>query len=413
MINYTGFEWLMIDLCSHFGHDKWQYPKRIEWTKELLPLFKVSTVELLKSNLAPWIAVADNKPHFTGSALAIWDTIQGEASNWTVAQDSASSGAQLMSCLMKCETGMYNTGVLGTDFPDLYTTVNEKLSNGGLDIPRKLLKKGMIPHMYASTAAPEAIFGDNYPMFLTAYAQSVPMAQLLSDALVNAWNSAATEHCWELPDGFDVRVPVLVTEEKQIPYKEHKFAYRFQRIGTKEKGKAAGTKSLSPNVIHSYDAYVLRELARRCNYDVSVLGAALEALWEMPAGKVDIESATALKRCEQRFKKYGQVSLVAVEHINAGSVRYISDEYRNTLIELINEVMDHTSFEIKTVHDEFSCLPNHVTKMKQHYNRILQETYLGKWMYVVLERLSGRTLVAPKVDQDIAQQILNAPFSIG
>lgn len=408
---YSGFEWLLIDLASRFGKDKDLFQDRIRWAQELLPLFKVDTINELKSNLASWIDIADDAPHFAGAALAIWDAYLGNVSNWTVSQDAASSGAQLMSCLMKCETGMHSTGVLGTLVPDLYTSVHKKMPTS--KISRKVLKKGMIPHMYASSAAPKAIFGDDYEEFLRAYFSCVPKAQILSDMLVDAWNSSATEHVIIAPDGFVGRIPVLVREEKRIPYGEHTFTYQYDRIGTKKKGKAAGTKSLSANTVHLYDAYVLRELSRRCNYNTDTLLNALGAL-RSPSPHVDLDASTKLKELDKLSKSFNMVSLVAIEYISPESTRFLSKWYKDKLISLIEDVLNFADpFEVKVVHDDFGCHPNHVGAMKLHYNYLLQETYLSKWLEVTLAKLTGKAVIPMQVNLDTAKQILDAPYSIG
>tara|TARA_B110000503_G_C7156041_1_gene417345 strand:- start:1798 stop:3033 length:1236 start_codon:yes stop_codon:yes gene_type:complete len=409
---FSGFEWLLLDLASRFGKDKDTYNARIQWAEELLPLINVKTKSELKVNLEPWVATADDKPHFVGAALAIWDTIQNSASNWMVSQDSASSGAQLMSCMTKCHTGMSNTGVLGTDVPDLYTSVNDRMGEQGSTLPRKVLKKGMIPHMYASTVSPKRIFGESYNTFLKAYGETVPRAQILSDLLVDAWNSKATEHVVTAPDGFVAILPVLIQAHKIIPFKSHSYKYVYNTKGTKPKGKAKGTKALSANTTHIYDAYILRELNRRCNYSQTQVIAALEALTNPNLGKVDQCKAVKLKELEKLAKDFNQVSIVAVEYIDKNTAACVSESYRNQLVEILEQVLLSDSFEIKNVHDDFACLPNYVSHMKFMYNLLLKETYIGKWIYAVLEKLTGKAYPVSKVDMVIADQILNASYSI-
>ena len=412
MYTFSGFEWLLIDLASRFGKDKEDYQVRIDWAVELIPLINVETEAELKTNIEPWVTIADDRPHFVGAALAIWDTLQGRESNWAVSQDSASSGAQLMSCMTKCHTGMHNTGVLGDDLPDLYTTVNKLMGKQGSPLPRKVLKQGMIPHMYASTAAPKRIFEDSYPAFLRAYAETVPRAQILSDLLVDAWNSNTTEHVVIAPDGFEGVMPVLVQEHKVIPFKDHSYKYVYSAKGTKLKGKAKGTKALSANTTHIYDAYMLRELNRRCNYSADMVVAAIDALTNPKLGKVDQHKVTKLKGLERLSQEFNQVSIVALEYIDVSTAACVSHNYRNQLVVILEQVLLSTSFEIKNVHDDFAALPNYVSHMKYVYNTLLRETYLGKWIYAVLEKLTGKTYPVSTIDIDVANQIIEAPYAI-
>lgn len=412
MYMFSGFEWLLIDLASRFGKDKDKYQARIDWAAELIPLINVRTEAELKTNLEPWINIADDKPHFVGAALAIWDTLQGRVSNWAVSQDSASSGAQLMSCMTKCHTGMSNTGVFGTDVPDLYTTVNNLMGEHGSKLPRKVLKKGMIPHMYASTVSPKRIFEESYPIFLKAYGETVPRAQILSDLLVDAWDSNTTEHVVIAPDGFEAVMPVLIQEHKVIPFKDHSYKYVYSAKGTKLKGKAKGTKALSANTTHIYDAYMLRELNRRCNYSADIVVAAIDALTNPKLGKVDQHKVTKLKGLERLSQEFNQVSIVALEYIDVSTAACVSHNYRNQLVVILEQVLLSTSFEIKNVHDDFAALPNYVSHMKYMYNVLLRETYLGKWIYAVLKKLTGKVYPVSKIDAELADEILLATYAI-
>lgn len=344
---YSPFEWLLIDLASQYGMDKDTYSERIQWSVSQLNLFKVDSLLELQSSLSELLAESDDKAAFMGVALALWDTYKGIPSSWEVAQDAASSGAQLMSCLMKCETGMAHTGVLGTKVPDLYTDVHTAMDTASID--RKTLKKGMIPYMYASEKAPKAVFGADYPKFISAYGACVPAAQRLSNILVDCWDSEATEYTWELPDGFEVYIPVINQNQKKIPYKNHRVEYRFNELGTIPKGKH-GSKALSPNVIHSMDAYVLRELCRRCNYDPIALGRAIRSLESPKVGKACKAKAKKLKHLESLYREFKQVSVVAIEYITKETAACVSEEYRQELLNILYVMEEVKPFSVRHIH---------------------------------------------------------------
>jgi len=56
---FSGFEWILIDLASRYGHDKLPFEDRLSFGSELIHLFKVDTLEKLKENIAPWLKEAD------------------------------------------------------------------------------------------------------------------------------------------------------------------------------------------------------------------------------------------------------------------------------------------------------------------------------------------------------------------
>lgn len=403
----TGFEWLLVDLASRYGHDKVSFEERIAWSKSLLPYIGVDSIKEFRDNMKPWITEADDPEMFSGAALAIHDAYHGRESTWQVGQDSASSGPQLLSVLLKCETGMSNTGVLGSEVPDLYQTIAD---NMGSDIPRNKVKKATVPHVYASEAAPKAVFGDDYEHFVNAYIETVPMAELAKNIMVNAWNPEAEYHEWDMPDGAIAHVKVLNTEKKSnYPLGKHSYTYQYQTIGTKEIG-TNGTKSLSANTTHSYDGYVLRELNRRCNYDEYQLRDALDWL-SLPSSSGSCEK---LERLQKLYEEFKQPSLVCVEYITSESVGVLSESYKRELRKIILDVLSYPSFEVKNVHDEFLCLPNHVDQMKYWYNQLLIETYKSNWWIATANRLTGEDYSSlwtePK--QEIISQIASTQYAI-
>lgn len=412
---YSGFEWLMIDLASRYknGKQKETYAKRIKWVHENLYLFQVDTLEELKINLKTMVEMAEEKFSFVGAAIAIWDTLQGRESNWQVSQDSASSGPQLMSCMTKCITGMTNTGVLGIKIPDMYTTVNDHMGDKGVRILRKALKEGMMPFIYAGTADAKKVFGESYPHFVKSYQETVPGAYMLAHLLANkAWNSNATEHVIVAPDAFVGKIPVIIDTYKGLPYLHHNYRYDYRKIGKKKAGKAIGTKALAANTIQLYDAYILRELNRRCDYNRIDILTAIEALQEPNEVDEVNDKGIHLRYLEQLSVKFKQVSAVALEYIDKDTTTLIGDKYRIQLITIFEQMLLSKCFTLKNVHDDFACLPNYVGHMKDMYNILLRETYMGRWVFIILKDLTGKKYKIPEVNTEVADAILNAPYSI-
>lgn len=409
IFNYSGFEWLLIDAASQYGFDKKPYSFRLTFAQEWLPLVKVDSLVDLKNNFKEWVSNADDKASFMSAIICIWDVYRNVAISRFIPQDSASSGPQWLSTMFRCEAGMSMTGVLGTDVPDLYTAVADKM---GVDIPRKKLKKGMIPHMYQSKSAPEQVFGDEYETFLNAFHEVVPMADRVSSALAEAWDSNALEYTWTLPDGFEVYMPVTDTVEISLPYLNHKFSYHYTKQMCKQKGKAKGTKALAANATHSYDAYILRELVRRCNYNTLLVQNAYEALNQNKVLKGDRKKAKKLRHLQELFNKFNMVSAVAFEYVDEASVSVIDSSFRKALLDLAEDLLTVKSFEVQTIHDDFRCLPNFVVAMKLKYNQLLRETYVGTWGKYILEHLSGRKVNLPEINYTLADEMLDAPYAI-
>lgn len=414
---YSAFEWLLIDLASRYGYDKLPFDERIKWSAEHLVLFKVAEdIATLKQVIQHLIDKADEPAMFAGCALAVWDALNGRKSNWQVGQDAASSGPQLLSVMMRCETGMSHTGVLQEDVPDLYTDVTEEMNRnkqGSSKYKRSVVKKGIVPHVYASTAEPKRVFKKGYSTFLKAYRAIVPMAQEASDIMVKIWNSNALEHCWYMPDGAYIRIPVIVQKDKTIPCGNYSFKYIYQEVGTKKKGES-GTKSLSANITHSYDAYILRELNRRCNYNTKHIQWCMSLLKRSDIKSKQAEEDT-IYDLEKRFYDFNQKSAVAFEYLTEANVGNLTDDFRAELLFLAEDMLKHEPFEISNIHDEFKTLPKNVCRMKEVYNILLVETYFSNWWVETIASLSGSdfSLLLAEPTNAIEEQMLKAPYSIG
>jgi hypothetical protein len=99
--------------------------------------------------------------------------------------------------------------------------------------------------------------------------------ELLQD-LLGSWQPHALMHAWKLPDGFDARIKVMEKQETRIEVDEldhATFTYEYyENVGSK-----SGLSNVA-NVVHSVDAYVLRCIHRRCNYDRTMVEKAKHIL---------------------------------------------------------------------------------------------------------------------------------------
>ena len=408
MTTFTGTQWLLIDLASRYGKDKLPFSERLTFGENFLPYLMVDSLEELTESLTPWLEQAKDKEMFAGCALALWDTYQGRNSSWQVGQDQCASGPQLLSVLLKCETGMKNTGAIGTEVPDPYTVIANTM---GVEADRSKVKKATVPHVYGSTAVPMAVWGDEYDKFLAAYTETVPMAQMAKELMIDTWDSEATYHEWDMPDGAIAHNKVLTTVKKRgYPLGKHTYTYQYSEIGTKEKG-SIGTKSNSASTTHSYDGFMLRELNRRCNYDFKVE----ECIQLLKNPSLIGLPCEGLQRLESLYKRFNQVSVVAIEYLNKDSLINLSKGYRAKLLVILEEVVQWPPFEIKNVHDDFMCLPNHVNRMKFWFQELLVETYQSNWWMDVYSKLTSEdhSYLKEEPKEEIIQQIRLAQYSIG
>lgn len=98
--------------------------------------------------------------------------------------------------------------------------------------------------------------------FKAVLLEAFPGAENTKDLLTDQWDTKALYHMWELPDNHISKVLVTRPNEYKIEVDEldhASFTYRM-KVNTPHWINT----SLCPNVIHSVDAYIVREMVRRC-----------------------------------------------------------------------------------------------------------------------------------------------------
>lgn len=414
MQTFSARQWLLIDLANHMGHDKALFDVRLEKGREYLNTFKdVQSINELANTIEPLLKEADEPEMAAASCLAIFDSLQQKASGYTVGLDAVNSGVQLLSVLTCCESGMKATGCINTGVrPDFYALVG---NNMGITILRDVIKKGIVPYMYASEAIPMDVFGDNFDDFENAYKATVPGAAWAKDTLVNTWNSHADYHEWVLPDGHTSHVKVINTVDTQGKFKGRSFTYRHSEQGTREAGENK-TKANAANVTHSWDAYVLRELDARCNHNKDTLRKAITAIeLHLTTEPSEHDANPELVRISELGLRFNAISIHGIEFVKRNCLNGVDEEYLKRLRILAQTVLDLPSFHTKDVHDEFSCLPNYVNTMKYHYNCLLAESYASTWLFDVIEDLSGISYhdkMTRRFKEEMLDEIMDNDYSL-
>lgn len=372
MKKYSGFEWLLIDAANNHGLDKLRFEERIEWAKTNL------------NNLENLIDDAENKPLYVKAVLAIRKAQKGIPTGHVVAVDGVCSGLQIMSALTGCISGARATGCVDPDRrADAYsetTDVMNQILGGSFSVPRKDAKKALMTTLYGSKATPKAIFGENTPQikaFYEAVQKVAPGAWELLQVLLASWQAGALEHSWKLPDGFDARIKVMVKQTVRIEVDElnhSSFTYEYYENQGLPKGL-----SNAANVIHSMDAYVLREMHRRCNYNIEAISLAHqsiqnELIHRNSIGDYSLYSCSGkVKYYVDQYERSGLVSAVVLPLLSPVVVKCLSTDHLQGLLDIATNMLSHKPFPLVTVHDSFAAHANNVNQVRFHYKEILAE----------------------------------------
>lgn len=392
MHNYSGFEWLLIDAANQFGYDKMTFEKRIEWSTDKLAI------------LEDFIEEAETKPMYVKAVMAIRKAQQGIPTGHMVGVDSVCSGIQIMSVLTGCVAGATATGCVDPDLrADAYSSMTDAMGNilgNSVVISRDDAKSATMKSFYGSKAVPKALFGEDTPELEAFYKAATVVApgawELLQDLLAS-WQPYALLHSWKMPDGFDVKIKVMEKKEVRIEVDELNhatFTYEFYE----NQGMKTGLSNVA-NMTHSVDAYILRSMHRRCNYDDVMVQEASKFIEEelisrhlygQPAILLGDVLTGKAKYYVDQYKRSVLADVVILPYLDSNVVRLLSTAHLQALSGITDGMLSYVPFDMVTIHDEFRSHANNVNYMRHQYKEILAEIAESNLLDDLLGQIIGK-----------------------
>lgn len=410
MNTYTGWQYLLIDLANAFGMDKETFESRIQWAERNL------------DQLEGLVDIAESKPLFYKAMLAIRKAQAKQPIGHLVEFDACCSGIQIMSALTGCVAGAQATGLVDPDRrADAYGSLRNVMAEvlgPSFTVSRADAKQALMTAFYGSKEEPKNIFGEGTPelnAFYQAAYQIAPGAWELLQDLLASWRPYALYHAWKLPDGFDARVKVMVKQEARIEVDEldhATFTYEFyENLGTK-KGL-----SNAANVVHSVDAYVVRSMQRRCNYDMEMVRKAQTLIfseidWRQSGGDPNYAEDSKIAYYTQQYERSGMADVVILPYLNGLNIANLSYDHLVKLLAIVETMLAHKPFPVVTIHDAFKCHANNMNHLRQHYINILAELADSRVLADIMSQLYGRTCPVVKVDMGLADMIRGSNYSL-
>jgi len=249
----TTLDNLYIAIANHAGHDKLTWDERINWTHT-----NINT------------SIKWKEPMLGRKALrALEDAKNGKPSGYMVSADATTSGYQILAVLSGCkETALLTNCIDPTTRHDLYTKV-ANLMNGQLDKPvhRAVIKKCVMRHGFNSTKEPKILLSEKgLKVFYRVMKGLLPGAEEVKEIVNSCWNADADHHTWTLPDGHTAYIPVGTKEGVDVTYTDSELGEVPLRFF--KQMPSDNYRSLLPNIVHSVDGYVAREMVRRCDFQM-------------------------------------------------------------------------------------------------------------------------------------------------
>lgn len=416
---FTGWQYLLIEVANHFGLDKLIFEDRIRWATENLANLE---------SFASQVSLKD-RALYIKAVQTIRKAQQGIPTGHLVGFDASCSGIQIMSVLTGCEAGAKATGLIDPNVrADAYTqttqVMNRLLGSAGISIPRSDAKNALMTAFYGSTAQPKAIFGegtDALNAFYLAAQEVAPGAWELLNDLMATWNPHATAHCWQLPDGFEAKVKVKTTAETRIEVDElggASFTYQYKEYRPLPQGHL-DAKSNPANVVHSIDAYVVRSIQRRCNYDKAMTLRANDMIQdELDWRAAGINSlpvspmAKATKYYSDLYDRHQVADIAILPYLTSQEVKHLDTEHLEKLGSIVESMLCFEPFEVVTVHDEFKCHPNNMNYLRAQYINIMCDLAEGTVLNAIMSDLFGKPVKYTKRSLNLSDLIAQSNYAL-
>ena len=243
---------LYIAIANHAGKDKLTWSERVDW---------VSKQDIDKIE---W-----EEPILGRKALrALKNTTEGKPTGYVMSLDATSSGIQIMAVLSGCKkTAKLVNCIDSTTRYDLYTEIVEMMNKQlSKPVTRKVIKQVAMTHFYNSRATPKALLSaQQLQVFYEVMEGLLPGAENVMEAINKCWNCDVDHHSWIMPDGHSVYIPVI--EPISGVYSDNELGNIPLRWY--HQTRSENFRSLCPNVIHSIDGYMARQMVRRCDFQLS------------------------------------------------------------------------------------------------------------------------------------------------
>lgn len=408
MQTFTGSEYLKMDIAKNFSGDldKCDFQERLDWFEGNKVAF-LNWVDGDDRAFNLLLDFAEDPALFYASSMAYADSLAGKPSGYPISLDACSSGLQLLACLVNCELSATLCGVVSTGHrEDSYTNIYNAMCvslGSSANIARKDTKHAIMTSLYSSEAIPKQVFGegDQLAVFYDTMETMAPGAWELNKALKGLWQPYALTHSWVLPDNFHVHVDVMDTHSENV-----QFMNAPVQIDIKINQGMKEGRSISPNIIHSIDGMIVREMTRRCTFNKNMI-IDVSRILDAKGIRDDRKEDKMVIKLWDHYQQSGFLSariLDLLDYENMGLVDPL------VIAKLLKSLPDEP-FQIICIHDCFRVLPNYGNDIRKQYNILLSEIASSDLLSYIASQVVGKKLPVTKKG-NIAAKILTADYTL-
>ena len=400
MQQFTGLQYLKIDIANNFGLDKKLWNERIDW------------FDAHESQLENMVPQAEVPALFYAGVKAYRDAQAGIPSGYPISLDASSSGIQLLACLTGDRKAAAICNVIDSGKrEDAYTAIYEamlEIIGEDAQVTRNQTKEAIMHSVYGSEASPKRVFGEGIllDVFKHTMSEMCPVVWELNKVFLDIWDSTVTSHDWVLPDNFHVHVKVMNQRKETVHFLNAPY-----EVFTKVNEPVKKGRSLGANTTHSLDAMIVREMVRRCDYSIETIRNVRRMLFTHWNPPMEVEENSASLLVQQLWKNYeesGYLSARILDYLNYDNFGLVD---RSVILELI-ESLPAKPFKILTIHDAFRCLPSYGNDLRKQY--ILQLSLIAKseMLSYLMSQIMNRPINVGKADPDLWKEILESEYPL-
>ena len=387
----TGLEYLMADIaCKHDkAYEKESWDKRLHHFSEI----DFKDPEIFKE--------ASNPIGLRAAYIALEDTALNKKSGYLISLDAASSGLQLLSLLVSCPISWKLCGG-DENILDAYAEIYQHMDTG-MSLSREDIKLSIMTSLYGSTSIPNTIFGEDVDVFYEWMEKLTPGAWDLNLAIQELWDEVeGTTYDWTMPDNF---YACIETQDKiTIPFKflDEEFQV-IQKVNTRPRFH----KGLGPNLIHSIDGFIVREMYRRCQYNPNIVERVLKCI-KKGANGTDGRSADIVQTLWNLYQESGFLSARILDYLYEDTIGLVDV---NIIFNLISTFPD-MPFQLVCVHDAFKSHPVYGNDVRRMYNNLLADINDSKLLSFIASQIANQEVIVKKVGLIPRDVILNANYTL-
>jgi len=270
---------------------------------------------------------------------------------------------QILSLLVSCPKSFDLCGGVSDQCVDSYTTIYESMELGD-KLTRKQVKNAIMTSLYGSTSTPEKTFVGNVDLFYETMETMAPGAWDLNLGLQELWHKiSGSTYTWVLPDNFHA---CIETKTKVlVPFT---FMDKDHAVPKKIDGRPEFHKGLGPNLIHSIDGMVVREMYRRCMYNPQTI-ARVEHAMKYPVKGITFQSAPRVQELWGHYQETGFLSVRILDYLFDDTIGLVDHDVIKALI----ATLPKKPFQLVSNHDCFRCHPNYGNDLRRQYNTIMAD----------------------------------------